>query len=105
MSQKIIVDTDHILTVSSKIHNTASEISNSIMSLQKLSTDLSTDLGDKNMNNFKMSFDDYLSKLTGLVTFYTNITTNLNYLAKEFDGMDNDDATELKKIVNDDTNV
>ena len=105
MSQKIIIDTDHILEVSKKINDTSSEISNSILSLQKISNDLTTNINDQNLNNFKLSFDDYISKLASLVTFYNSITTNINYLVKEYDSVDSTDASELKNAINSDTNV
>lgn len=100
MSQKIIIDTDHILTISSKINDTSNEITNSINSFKKISDDLSTNISDQNMTNFKLSFDDFIIKLSGLVTFYNSITTNLNNLAKEYDGLDSTDASELKEVAN-----
>ena len=105
MSSKIILDTERILEVSKKINNTSSEISNSILSLRKLSNDLTTGINDQNLNSFKLSFDDYISKLSSLVTFYNNITTNINYLVKEYDSVDSTDASELKDAVNNEANV
>ena len=53
MEYQVIVDTDYILGLCKSINSTSNEISNSINSLQRVCSDLGSNVLDKNMQNFK----------------------------------------------------
>ena len=91
MGQQIIVDTDYLLDTTKSISDTSSEISKSILTLQKLSNEISTFINDESMNNFKISFSNYVSVLGNIPSFFENVTNNINTLAKEYDESDNSD--------------
>ena len=99
MEYQVIVDTDYILGISKKISDTSNEISNSINSLQRVCSDLGSNVLDKNMQNFNNNFNDYLTSLKGIVSFYTNVTATLNELAKDYNNIDSSDASELKNYI------
>jgi len=101
MDYQVIVDTDYILGLSKNIADTSNEIANSINSLQKICNDLGSNVSDKNMQNFSSNFTSYLLSLKGLNTFYTNMTSTMNELVKEYDNVDATDASELKECFKD----
>ena len=106
MEYQVIVDTDYILGLSKSINSTSNEISNSINSLQKVCNDLGYNVLDKNMQSFRNNFTSYLLSLKGLVTFYSSVSSTLNELVKEYDNIDDINASELKKsIVNNEEGV
>ena len=52
------------------------------------------------------NFTSYLLSLKGLVTFYSSVSSTLNELVKEYDNIDDINASELKKsIVNNEEGV
>ena len=102
MGQQIIVDTDYLLDTTKAISETTSEISKSILALQKLSNELSTFINDESMNKFKISFSNYVSNLGNIPNVFESIVSNINTLAKEYDEMDNTEASELKQFVSED---
>ena len=99
MDYQLIVDTDYILDLSKNISDTSNDISNSIESLQKVCNDLGYNVLDKNMQNFKNNFSSYLVSLKGLTTFYTSISSTINDLVKEYNNIDDTDASELKRNI------
>jgi uncharacterized protein YukE len=106
MGYKVTVDTDYILGISKNINDTSSEISNSINSLQKICDDLGSNLSDRNMQNFKNNFSTYLASLKDIIPFYTEVSSTINDLVKEYDNTDNNNAGELRKsIVNNEEGV
>ena len=99
MKYQIIVDTEHLINITSKINDTTSEITNSINSLKKISAELGTNTEDQNMKNFNNNFSDYLTTLNGLSSFYNELSSTINSLAKEYDNVDESNSNELKKII------
>ncbi len=99
MGYKVIVDTDYILGLSKNINDTSNEISNSINNLQKICDDLGSNVLDTNMQNFKTNFSSYLTSLKELVPFYTEVSTTLNDLVKEYDNVDSSNAGDLRKSI------
>ena len=103
MDCQVIIDTDYLLEVSDKINETSNEISNSIISLKKISDDLGTTIQDQNINNFQSNFTDYLSKLNELTLFYNSVSTTISNLVNEYNNIDQSDASKLKDVVENET--
>ena len=99
MGHKIVADTEYLLDTSKKIKDTSSEIASSINSLRKIASDLNSGNSDQNMQNFNTNFGDYLTKLNALNSFYDNVCNTISNLAKEYDTVDNDQALDLKKSI------
>lgn len=98
MGYQVIVDTDSLIEISNSINNTTNEISNSIISLQKVCNDLGANIQDQNISNFQNNFGDYLSRLNNLTVFYKSISTTISNMSKEYDNVDNTDSAELKNL-------
>lgn len=98
MGYQVIVDTDSLLGISNSINSTSNEISNSIISLQKVCNDLGTNIQDQNIVNFQNNFGDYLSRLNYLTVFYNSISKKISNMSKEYDNVDNTDSAELKNL-------
>lgn len=99
MEYQVIVDTDHIIDISKNISSTSKEIANSINSLEKVCNDLGYNVLDKNMNDFKNNFSSYLISLKELIVFYDNMTSTLNDLVREYDSLDEENSSDLKKTI------
>ena len=97
MSYQIIVDTDHLLSVSKKIEETSNDILNSITSLQKICEDLTSAMSDKEI---KIKFESYLKELNKITYFYRDIVNSINDMSKEYDDSDNNYAKIIKNIAN-----
>ena len=102
MSCQVIIDTDYILEVSKTINATSNEIASSINNLKKTCDDLDNSIKDQNIQNFKINFNDYLTRMNNLTSFYNSVSTTLNDLTKEYENIDQKDSQELKKIVDND---
>lgn len=96
---QVIIDTDYLLDLSKNINNTSNDIANSINELQKICNDLGNNESDKNMKNFKIGFSSYLISLKELTSFYSNMTSTINELVKEYNEIDDSDASELKRNI------
>ena len=100
MEYQVIIDADYLLNISKKINDTTIEITNSINSLKKINSELNTNIEDQNINSFNNNFSDYLTSLSNLTTFYDEITGTVNRLVKEYENIDESNASELKKQTN-----
>ena len=102
MGQQIVVDTDYLLDTTKSIRDTSSEITESILTLQNLSTELTAFVNDESMNKFKISFSNFTSNLFNVTKILDSISGNISNLAKDYDEMDNTEASELKHFVSED---
>lgn len=102
MGQQIVVDTDYLLDTTKSIRDTSSEITESILTLQNLSTELTAFVNDESMNKFKISFSNFTSNLFNVTKILDSISGNISNLAKDYDEMDNTEASELKQFVSED---
>ncbi len=106
MGQQIVVDTDYLLDSIKSIKVTSSEISKSIITLQKLSNELTSFVNDESMKNFNISFSNYTLSLGSVPDILDVMLNYINILAKNYDEIDNSEASELKQFVSaDDTQL
>ncbi len=102
MGQQIVVDTDYLLDSIKSIKVTSSEISKSIITLQKLSNELTSFVNDESMKNFNISFSNYTLSLGSVPDILDVMLNYINILAKNYDEIDNSEASELKQFVSED---